>query len=518
MVIKSLVIKGFKGFYDEYSIDFDKEQTIIEGENFQGKTTIGEAICWCFLGCNLFGNEKTANLINKNSDTAYCKLTFLDNDNIEHVIYRSKGKENSVILDNHKADIEMLSKFYYSKKIFLSVYNPYYFNSLEPREQRDLLRGILPPINYTEAFELLDQSEKDILVQPRMDLNQFMTNARSDIKELEKEENNFLGRIQYANSVINTSLEKEKVFSNEEYLKSLEKEYNTILKDNNIESKAELQMKIKSSESKILSIENEIQDLEKQGQEIKQILDRIEKENEICPYCSSKIDKLKTQKIKVLSISGLNKLLAKRSNKLEELKELKVQKSILTIKCDFSNNDKEEKLEKLNKKITELRLEKDDIQRYNYEIQAKIKAVEKAKDDLEVLNKALEENRNTKNMLKMQIEVAKSLNMKIIESQMNMVKDCLDKVKLAFYKVDSDTGEIKDDYKILYDGKEYNVLSLSEKIRASLEISNLINKKVGLNGPTFIDNSESITHYNSQFENQVIFAKVVPKQKLRLVS
>ena len=162
-------------------------------------------------------------------------------------------------------------------------------------------------------------------------------------------------------------------------------------------------------------------------------------------------------------------------------------------------------------------MEKDEIQKYNYEIQAQKNAAQKARQDLEILNKALEENRNTKEVLKTQIEVAKSLNMRIIEAQMDMVKDCLDKVKLIFYKVDSDTGEVKDDYKILYENKEFNVLSLSEKIRASLEISNLINKKVGLNGPTFIDNSESVTHYNRQFENQVIFAKVVQEQKLRLV-
>ena len=69
-------------------------------------------------------------------------------------------------------------------------------------------------------------------------------------------------------------------------------------------------------------------------------------------------------------------------------------------------------------------------------------------------------------------------------------------------------------YKIFYDGKEFNVLSLSEKIRATLEISNLINKLVGLNAPTFIDNSESITHYNREFDNQIILAKVVENQKI----
>ena len=52
MIIKSIKIKGFKGFKDEYFLELDEEETTIMGENFQGKTSIGEAICWCLLGCN----------------------------------------------------------------------------------------------------------------------------------------------------------------------------------------------------------------------------------------------------------------------------------------------------------------------------------------------------------------------------------------------------------------------------------------------------------------------------------
>ena len=131
MIIKSLKIKGFKVFEDEFYIEFDDKKTIIQGENFQGKTSIGEAICWCLLGCNLFGNDKTANIINENSREAYCELKFEDNEGIEHTIIRIKGRENIVALDGRQATVEMLSKFYFNKKVFLSIYNPYYFSSLD---------------------------------------------------------------------------------------------------------------------------------------------------------------------------------------------------------------------------------------------------------------------------------------------------------------------------------------------------------------------------------------------------
>ena len=116
--------------------------------------------------------------------------------------------------------------------------------------------------------------------------------------------------------------------------------------------------------------------------------------------------------------------------------------------------------------------------------------------------------------MSIQIFVATTLNNLIIKEQLNIVSEYLDRVNLVFSKVDKTTGEIKDDYKIFYEEKEFNVLSLSEKIRAALEISNLINKIVGLKLPTFIDNSESITHYNNKFDNQIILAKVSKNKEL----
>ena len=379
MIIKNLTMKGFKGFQDEYTVDFDEKKTVIEGENYQGKTTIGEAICWCFLGCNLFGNEKTANLINNNSDTAYCQITFIDNNGVEHTLYRSKGKENSVILDNHKADVETLSKYYFSKKVFLTVYNPYYFSSLEPREQRDLLRGILPAIDYNEAFELLDKSEQNILEHPRLDLNQFMKNAREDIKELEKEENNLLGKIQYATSIINTPIDIERNFEKQDYLDSLEKWYNTILNENKTESKFELKNKLEDLETLINKKENEYQKSNTEIAKLKSFILNIENEKSICPFCKSKINNENAKQTNETAISKLNELLTNNYDLLSELKQLKVKKSILNVKINLASDEKESKLSDLREKITRLKLEKEEIQKHNFEIQANKKSYRKCK-------------------------------------------------------------------------------------------------------------------------------------------
>ena len=352
MIIKSLRMKGFKGFEQEYSLNFNDKVNIIEGENYLGKTTIGEAICWCFLGCNLFGNEKTANLVNNNSKTAYCEVNFLDNDNKEHIVFRSKGKENNVILDGHKADVEMLSKFYYSKKIFLAIYNPYYFNSLEPKDQRELLKSILPVINYKEAFNMLSQEEQEILLEPRMDLNQFIKNTREELKELDKEEMNFEGKIQYANSIINELIEKEVKFENEGLLAIVEKEYDFVINSNMTNDKEEIKMHINDLNNKIKIQREKKEKYERERKEIEEIISSIENNNTICPVCHAKmLNKAKIDEMQKEQRGKLNQI-----NKNEKecdviLKALKMQMSILNGKLNNNTDDKTERLEELKSKI-----------------------------------------------------------------------------------------------------------------------------------------------------------------------
>lgn len=517
MIIKSLIIKGFKGFENEYHIDFNEDTTIIEGENFQGKTSIGEAICWCFLGCNLFGNDKTVNIINNNSSTAYCELEFLDNDGIIHKLIRCKGKENIVILDGKKATVEILSKFYGEKKIFLSVYNPYYFSSLEPKDQRELLRGILPSIDYKEAFEMLSPSEREILIEPRIDINGFIKEARDDIKSLEKEEDSLEGKIQYARSIAATVVGDEKNFKKDYVLQCLERDYENTLKSIPGDTKKEMQFKINDVDKKLNKYNEELNKLRSDYKKTQKIIQSIKDNESVCPTCNSKIlDNEKSREILENQSVLLEKITNSGKEIEEEIKALNTQRAMLDIKCNSlnPNEKKEEILKKLQEKIASLKLEKEDIQKNNYEVKNRIANVEKANSDIIIFEKALDEVKNEKEKLKNQVLVATSLNNLIIKKQVDMVRKYLDRVYIVFSKVDKTTGEIKDDYKIYYDEKEFNVLSLSEKIRASLEISNLINRIVGLNIPTFIDNSESITHYNNKFDNQIILSKVIPNKEL----
>ena len=58
-------------------------------------------------------------------------------------------------------------------------------------------------------------------------------------------------------------------------------------------------------------------------------------------------------------------------------------------------------------------------------------------------------------------------------------------------------------------------LSNSERIKAGLEIANLIINQIGMNIPIFIDNAESITEYIAP-DTQVIDVRVVDGKGLEV--
>lgn len=86
----------------------------------------------------------------------------------------------------------------------------------------------------------------------------------------------------------------------------------------------------------------------------------------------------------------------------------------------------------------------------------------------------------------------------------------MNRVAFSLYDVVKTTGEMKDAFKFTYNGRQYDRLSLSEKIRAGMEVSELMKRLTGRNYPVFVDNMESVDDLaNVQPTGQVIMARCV---------
>ena len=86
----------------------------------------------------------------------------------------------------------------------------------------------------------------------------------------------------------------------------------------------------------------------------------------------------------------------------------------------------------------------------------------------------------------------------------------MNRVEISLYDVVKTTGEQKAAFKFTYNGRRYDRLSLSEKIRAGMEVSELVKRLTGRNYPVFVDNMESVDDLaNVRPTGQVIMAKCV---------
>ena len=91
----------------------------------------------------------------------------------------------------------------------------------------------------------------------------------------------------------------------------------------------------------------------------------------------------------------------------------------------------------------------------------------------------------------------------------------MNRVQISLFDVVKSTGEIKDAFQFTYNGRRYDRLSLSEKVRAGMEVSELMKRLTGRNYPQYVDNMESIDDLaNVRPTGQVIMAKCVKGAEL----
>ena len=106
--------------------------------------------------------------------------------------------------------------------------------------------------------------------------------------------------------------------------------------------------------------------------------------------------------------------------------------------------------------------------------------------------------------------IAKRVELTLAELKMN-------RVSISLYDVVKSTGEVKDVFRFEYNGRRYDRLSLSEKIRAGMEVSELMKRLTGRNYPVFVDNMESVDDLNNvRPTGQVLMAKCVSRSELNV--
>lgn len=527
MKITYLKTIGFRKFEQEFETGL-YDVTKIIGKNSSGKSNILYAIIWAFLGTNLTGDDKVW-LGNKNSDNCYVELKFIDNSNKEHTLIRYKNKydnkENFVTLDNKKAELDDLQTYYFDKKLFLSILNPNYFITKKPAEQKELLDTYLPEIDISSIYEKIDDNEKKLLEGVPQNITEYIKELNSNKKMYEDKIKTLYGKIEYAENIVNMPIETLKKYEKEDELSLARQELAFLTLDKSSIDKT-------NQEKVVIELTNQIEQIQEQINSLS-IKMQTGKRN----YLIVKNEPVSQCSLCGQAIKNESKLIALKNMKLELeemfLRKTKLEQDLIDIKSKLSvekcklyalegtsEMDKQKQIANIELQINNLEQEKSAIEKYNNSIIIQQSNKNKAKEDIRMFNTQIYENETLiKNITKAK-EIAQKLYIAYIEEKMQFANQYLKNVKIKYYSILKDTGEIKSDFIITYKDTELKNLSRSETIATSLELSNMFNKISKVNLPLFIDDSESCADYDFigtySKEGQILIAKVEQGQGLNI--
>lgn len=527
MKITYIKTKGFRKFENEFETNL-YDITTITGGNTKGKTNILYAIVWAFLGTNLTGDDRVW-LGNKKVSDCYVKLKYIDNFGVEHTLERYKNKytndNNFILLDNIKAKQEDILKFYGDKNLFLSIINPNYFINKTPADKKALIDKYLPKLDIKSVYDKLEESEKTYLEGIPDSIKKYLEDLNSSKKINEQKIGLLNGKIAYADGIASTTIKNKKVFEKEEELSLARQELSFLSTNENAIHKEKQQKIVSDLESKILEIQEEINKLTTKMTSGKNSYLSIKNASiSYCPMCEQKIENhSKENTIKKMK-KELEDFYNKRSELEETLKNLKSKLSIEKAKLHSfdgeKNTEKTEQIEIVKLQINMLEQEKLEIEKYNNSIDIEKQNIDKAKNDINCLEEQIAKINECLDNIKKTKKVAEKLYINYIEEKMNFATKHLNNVKIKYYTVLKESGEIKEDFIITYNRNDLKDLSGAEYIATSLELRNMFNKISNINIPLFVDDNERCVDFNfiENYSNdtQIIIAEAKKGENLKI--
>lgn len=500
MFIQSIKMSGFKNVPETETRQYRFfDFTRIQGENFVGKTSIGDALCWVFSGRSSTGITADYILRNDESRTALVEVTFVDNAGKSHLLRREMQRSGSAIyLDDIPVKEEELYPFIGTPEIFLSTFMIGYFHRLTPKTAKELLMGIIPFPSHINIMKKVEEGLRQYLPENEdLDSNSFLKQKRSELRMIEDE----IKRLQEILSLTEERIKSIKpgvLIDESEIKKKLdaleERKVNLIKLSAQSTSVGYL-------EGKLMAIRREIGNLEKQKGTF------LNQQQKICPTCKQPVPEEELQRI-VEKSKDLEREIIERIEKLES-----EEKEIIERVDDAKEKHNEskaihEELSSVEQEIRQFRTEYEKVLLQNQAVNSDLKFLEESRNTLDTNGKQLEKLRSERYKINRTITAVSQYNGIKADLQYESVRRSLKNVSIRLQRLNQSTNELRDCFEILYNGREYSQISTSETIRAGLEISSFINKRTGLKLPVFIDNAESITRYEKP-DTQVFEAKVM---------
>jgi DNA repair exonuclease SbcCD ATPase subunit len=468
MFINKLILTNFKSH--QYShFDFGRTNHFF-GDNYTGKTSIGDAIVFCLFGMTKHGYKgyvKDFLQDGKSSLKVEVDLAINEENYIITRTMNSKGT-TTIYLNNERVKDTAIEKLIGKSSPFIYCCFPEIF----PEEDKSTARAFLFKFLLSEQdeFDKLEKNQSQILKQR---------------KNVDSSKSFFEGQKSILQKQLELLADRQMLAIPSSEVKILRKQLHEELEtykvkiQENLNKGFLLQSKIKTCKDKIIEI-----------QLINPSLDKI------CPTCYQPLLNNEAQQINDLNQEKLDNYQKEVQQLENELHiEREIHSELLNAKFKI-----EQKIEDLNRL---------------YSFDATEVHSNEPFTELEKVESKLYELDQQKDKYNADLKMIKHQLGQVANSYQNQINQPLTDTRIELFK-QLKTGKLRPDFQITYKNRPFRVLSNSERIRCILEIIKLVNDKSHLTYPIFLDNLESVTHLSPP-STQVITATVKKGAPLTLM-
>lgn len=498
---QKLILKNYKSHRD-LSVDFG-ELTKITGDNAKGKSSIPEALCWTLYGTDALGSKLDPTPIGYEFEEVKVELRF----SVDHkaiLLGRGirKGKAQFWIneVPSKATEFEQLVLSLFDKDLFLSLFNPSFFPSMHWESQRKLILQYATAPANKEVFKRLSGAQADKLAEL------VKKHSLIDLEKIHRDNKNKQDKAYIAaQSRTKTLLEQLNrvpeidvdVVEAEAKIAELEKQIKEIEKV--AESSRESNRAYDNTKARIQSLQEQISASAAKWPALRdEVIEVIE---DICRTCKRQLDDESVEAVKKDKEQRKETYQVNHKAMVEQRKALEAELATLEY-IDVS-----EQLEKIRILGMEMQPLTEAINLRNRREQLEQQIEQAQVDEAATLT-----SRNNSTFI---LDAIKAFHAKESELQATKVQDLFTTLSIRLFKQNKGDGELKADFEIEMDGKPYRKLSLSESIRAGLELRDVLSQQSGIVAPCFVDNTESITRF-TQPNGQLIMCRVVAGQELKI--
>ncbi|PZN25917.1 MAG: hypothetical protein DIU71_19090, partial [Proteobacteria bacterium] len=478
----------------------------IRGENGAGKTTIAEAITWGLFGVDLAGSNRVDRLMHPETGGMMVSVRFIGPDGQEHRVTRMRRyRGGDLLVDGRKATQADIEQVVGPSRYWLPVFWPQTVGTWTDSQAREFFGWLLRRVEPEAVLEALGPGYAPALAGLRLvNPEEDARAVRREIQEAERRLEQLRGRL-------------------EALREQAAKEPPAVTEPDHAEALARLEAELaaleapdtSALEAQIRALQGVVAEARAEMASLQAAMEDPEEIQGVCPSCGQNLPPERLAAVRKAMEARNAERRAKVQEAIRRGREANRQLKLLQQQLEaLQRSANGERRKALAAEIDALR-QRQQVHRLQVELRERILAErEAARERVREAEEAIAEMEAQIGRLRQQLDALRAYIYKHAELQAGQLAEHLRRVSVQLHEIVKTTGELKPVFRLRYDDLPYPVLSTSEKIRAGLEIASLVNRLTGVDYPVFVDNAESLTHFERPEASQVFVARVAAGEPL----